>query len=438
MGSYAQRAARIRLQRNPSRPKGFRGIDKIAVLLTEHFLEAASYRKPNRIMMTTQDKFGGSSPFLQMFKDPDPLGRNDEYRDPNLDPMGSEATCGLVEGLMLREREIFYRGVGDIISHAIHVTASSPRVVVVNEINANDFEFSRTNERGLGTVLVSLPTYLDWSVENPINVKEAQNSENRPDRLIAVLQHLQFIGQLISYGLNVIILRPHKECPEGVFTRDIAFVIGKKLIRGNMVADVRKPEQETIKNAHELPDEAEIEGGNVFVDQAGDEGIVLVGVGSRTNRTAVEYLQDLLGTDFKVIPIRIKDHVLHLDCVFNPLKANNNGDGAVLYHPNAFEKPEDVELLQKIYGRMMRVVEADMGMMPTNIVSTKRNAFFVPECPSLIALLNDIYGAGNIAIVETWLDEIMKADGSGRCSILPFTQYPNQKTWPFNQQVIFE
>ncbi|MCX6778325.1 MAG: arginine deiminase family protein [Candidatus Micrarchaeota archaeon] len=287
--------------------------------------------------------------------------------------------------------------------HALLTVPFFRGVQVVDEIDASTLSVSRFHEPNCKKVVVQPPTHLDWS-GNGINSVEAANADNRPDRFVAVCEHICLIRLLVQNGTDVLIVRPRPEWPEGVYTRDISFVIGDKLIRANMAMDVRKPEQDAIKNAIVLP-EGIIEGGNVFVDSPN----VLIGVGDRTDYAAVKCLQTILGKDFQVIPLELKPGVLHLDCVFNPVHK-----GAAVIDKNAFLRESDVKTLENIYADLVELPKKEIELLATNFISMG-SLFVNTHCKNLVKSLNQLgHWTKHLAF-----GEILKADGSARCATLP-------------------
>ncbi|MBS3068027.1 hypothetical protein J4450_04955, partial [Candidatus Micrarchaeota archaeon] len=168
-----------------------------------------------------------------------------------------------------------------------------PKVKIVEVADVSKRQVNCTSEKGkLSSAIVSLPTYLDWA--EPINVAELANMGNKPNRATAVIEHIQFLLTLLSHGVELTLVKPSADTLEGVYTRDIAAVIGHKCILANMVAEPRWPEEKTITGGIIPPSEVKLEGGNVIID--GD--VVFIGVGDRTNIEAVVWLQEVVGTAF--------------------------------------------------------------------------------------------------------------------------------------------
>ena len=289
-----------------------------------------------------------------------------------------------------------------------------PKVTIVDKVDVTTFVNNCRSEYGtLTTVVVSLPTYLDWNTSSPINEAEAANQ--KPDRLEAVMQHTQLIAAYLAHGVNVVVIKPDPSRLEGVYTRDIGFVIGNKCFRANMVANARKPEQNTVEGAIVPPSEVQIEGGNVLLKD-GTDNIVFLGIGRRTNLEAVEWLQAQVGTDFEVKPIFLTPETLHIDCAFGPIHEANGRGSAGLIHPSSFVDPKQIELIEKVYGKVHVVSEVEYHRLGANISFIDPDTGILPtECPNVRSILVD----HGIEPIEMVLKAIIDAEGAGRCSTFP-------------------
>lgn len=282
------------------------------------------------------------------------------------------------------------------------------RVNLEKRANCND-------EKGkLKEAVVSLPTFLDWGT--PINVAEAANMANKPDRLEAVNEHMKLIETLLSCGVKLQVIAPSESRLEGVYTRDPAFVIGDRAFRANLVAEPRKPEHGTFIRGIVPPEEVKIEGGNVVVD--GNE--VFLGVGDRTNTAAVEWLQGILGNTFQVIPIKLIPGVLHLDCAFSPIARPNGKAGGAIIYPNAFASDKDLKLFRSIYGRIFKIGEVEYKLLGANTLALDPETRIVnPSCQTIIDMLK---GELHQNVIPVRLDQVVLAEGYARCCVMPLVR----------------
>ncbi|MBI5222969.1 hypothetical protein HY990_00960 [Candidatus Micrarchaeota archaeon] len=287
-------------------------------------------------------------------------------------------------------------------------------IQLVDSVSAGICGVNAKDERGkVRTVVVSLPAYLDWGT--PINQAEAANMDNRPNRSKAVIEHFGFIMALVSHGIEVQLLPPKENIPEGVYTRDIGFVAGKKLIHCNMGADVRKPEQEQLIGGIIPPREVMIEGGNVVLE--GD--LLFLGTGDRTNLAAVKWLQEVVGTEFEVINVPLKPGILHLDCAFGPIAKPNGHPGGALVYESAFADPASVTLLKKVYGKLHGISQTEAKLLGTNGFWINPETVFVnPRCEKVIEILNNL----GTEVIHLPMDEVVLGEGYARCSTLPLVR----------------
>ncbi|PLR76641.1 hypothetical protein CU633_14925 [Bacillus sp. V3-13] len=227
----------------------------------------------------------------------------------------------------------------------------------------------------------------------------------------ALEQHRNFLIKLEEQGVNVVLLPALKKFPEQVFTRDIGFTIGQTVFVAEMAHDVRKGEedllrewleQEEIPYYHLLGDE--IEGGDVVIDR----NTVYIGVSNRTNLAAIEHLQSLL-TNYEVIAIPFTEKYLHLDCVFNIISPEE----AIIY-PGVIEKEKE-ELLRSRYD-LIEITEDEQFTLGTNVLSIGNKKIF--SLPVNKHVNSELRKRG-YDVIEVDITEIIKSGGSFRCCTMP-------------------
>ncbi len=288
------------------------------------------------------------------------------------------------------------------------------RVGKVNAIDRLDVAAIKVHvqdEKGkLKAAVVSLPTYLDWAAG--INVAEIANMHNKPNRLNAVMEHIELLNTLLGYGVEVHLLNPSFERLEGVYARDIGMVIGDKVIEANFVSPARFPEEGSITGGLKPPKEVKIEGGNVILEGSK----VFLGIGDRTNLEALEWLRGILGNQFEVTPINLVPGVLHLDCVFSPIAKPNGTPGGAIAYSAGFKHDSDITMLRKMYGQIFEATKQEYNALGVNTFALDpKTRIVTPACPRLIGLLTEL----GQRVVPIKLDEIVKGEGYARCSIMP-------------------
>ncbi len=293
-----------------------------------------------------------------------------------------------------------------------------PKIQLVSSVDVSARKLNVACESApIQSVVVSMPTYLDWSTA--INELEKLNDHNRPDRAEAVKQHANFLRAMLQFGIEVIVIEPSRKRLEGVYTRDIGFTIGGQCFAANMVKPARRKEEKTITGGIKPPEHVKIEGGNVIVN--GD--FVFLGVGDRTNEAAVQWLQQCLGSSKQVVPLHLHAGVLHADCVFLPISSSNGQMGRALIHEAAFVNPSEVAYLQKVFGYLHPVNPNDVPMLGLNapcvgIDHGQQTRLVSAHAKGTIALLQE----WGMKVIPVNLGEIIKAEGGPRCSTMPLVQ----------------
>ena len=235
------------------------------------------------------------------------------------------------------------------------------------------------------------------------------------DRSLAISQHQIFEQTLRNAGVEVIKLRPSKDHPEQVFTRDIGFTLGNRLFISEMANPIRQGEEKVLAhwmNEHDISYKKlsthSIEGGDVIVD--GNR--VFIGISHRTCMNAVQALQSEL-PDFEILPIPFNPKYLHLDCVFNILSSKD-----ALIYPDALD-PKIVDRLSSMY-HLIEVSESEQFSMGTNVLSIGHNRVF--SLPINHDVNHQLRQHG-YQVLEVDFSEIIKSGGSFRCCSMPIVRH---------------
>ncbi|MCP3027562.1 dimethylarginine dimethylaminohydrolase family protein [Halobacillus sp. A5] len=278
--------------------------------------------------------------------------------------------------------------------------------------NSNQSKGCRNEFDALKKVLVSKPEHM--KITEIINETQKHFANENIDIELAVEQHTQFVKVLQSHNIQVEYLPTSPQLNEQVFTRDIGFCIGDQLFVSSLASDVR---QEEVKPLLDFLDKENlsftrlfgpsIEGGDVIINH----GTIYVGISGRTSMAAVEHLQKALPA-YEIVPLKLREDILHLDCVFNIVDENT-----ALIHSPALED-NDVELLKKRF-ECVEVDEEEQFQMGTNVLSIGDSLVIsLPQNHKVNQRLKD---AGFI-IIEVDLSEIIKSGGSFRCCTLPIAR----------------
>ncbi|ENH97989.1 aminohydrolase [Gracilibacillus halophilus YIM-C55.5] len=261
----------------------------------------------------------------------------------------------------------------------------------------------------LKRVIVCPPTYM--KIKQVINQTQRYYKDENIDVEIAMKEHRAFSDTLRQQGVEVIELPADETLNEQVFTRDIGVTIDDQIYTAKMGKKLRKPEVSILENllqqydwSHHPINTPSIEGGDVIV--AGD--IIWIGISTRTTYEAVDQLQHLLPQK-TVIPIPLREDILHLDCAFN-LVSEKEG----LIYPDAFGEKE-LEKLQSRY-ELIEVSDDEQFTLGTNVFSIGENKIIsLPKNQKVNAALQD----RGYHVIEVDFSEIIKSGGSFRCCTLP-------------------
>ncbi|HLT51497.1 MAG TPA: arginine deiminase family protein [Arenibacter sp.] len=244
-----------------------------------------------------------------------------------------------------------------------------------------------------------------------------------------------FATVLRKYGVQVFrpkVLGGHNQ----IFTRDIAFVIGDRLIKANILPD-REAEFEAIKYVLDRIDEGQIiyppkdvhiEGGDVMPWNE----YIFIGtysgpdysdyITARTNRAAVDFIAgkfpDKIVRSFELRKSNTdpRKNALHLDCCFQPI-----GKDMAILHKNSFLREEEYQWLFDHFGsdKVFGITEEEMYHMTSNIFSISPT---VVVSEQNFGRLNNWLRDRGFTVEEIPYAEIAKQEGLLRCSTLPLVR----------------
>ena len=242
----------------------------------------------------------------------------------------------------------------------------------------------------------------------------------------------EFLEVLEKY--HVVVLRPKNiRNLNQVFTRDISFVIGDKLIVPNIIED-RIEEIQAISfiieniadnNILKMPEDARAEGGDVmlwnnyiFIGYSEKEDFDTYKV-SRTNFEGVNFIQqqfphkEVRAFELNKSDSDAKENALHLDCCFQPVGT----DTAILYK-GGFKNQKDVDFLVNLFSEenIIFITKEEMYNMNSNVFSVSEKVIVSEK--GFTRLNNELRKKGFI-VEEINYSEIAKMEGLLRCSTMP-------------------
>jgi len=272
------------------------------------------------------------------------------------------------------------------------------------------------------------------------NIKEAYDPKSRlfiesgeyPTEEDMIPELEAFEAVFDRYGVRV--YRPDvlKDVNQ-IFSRDISFVIGDKLVVSNVIGE-REDEikgiqyildQIPVSNVLNLPEAARIEGGDVipwngklFVgySKAADFNKYKV---SRTNQEGVNFLiEHFPDWELHAFELSKSDtdpykNALHLDCCFQPI-----GNNQAIIYPGGFKNPEDARFLTEYFGsdNVIEINSAEMYQMFSNVFSISESAIVSEK--NFTRLNNELRSRG-FTVEEIPFYEISKQEGLLRCATMP-------------------
>ena len=218
-----------------------------------------------------------------------------------------------------------------------------------------------------------------------------------------------------------------------VFSRDIFFVIGDKLVIPNILKH-RREETEAVQylldeidpeNILRMPADARAEGGDVmpwnghiFVGYSKPEDFGNYEV-SRTNQEGVDFLVNQF-KEWEVHAFELnksdtdpRQNALHLDCCFQPV----GKDKAILFQ-GGFKHQRDVDFLVDFFGKenIIEIDREEMYNMNSNVFSISPTVI-VSE--NKFDRLNSVLREMGFTVEAIPYSEISKQEGLLRCSTMP-------------------
>ena len=300
------------------------------------------------------------------------------------------------------------------------------------KLNVND-EISLLKAVVLGTAKSSGPTPRPEEAYDPKSLEHIlAGTYPKEEDMISEMEAFSKVFK--KYDVKV--FRPEilDNCNQ-IFSRDIAFVIGKKLILANILPD-REKEIEAIlhvldkipvENIIRPPEAVHVEGGDVMPWN----DYIFVGtytradysewITARTNKAAVDFIaQQFPDKKVKSFELRkskvARENALHLDCCFQPL-----GKGKAILHKNGFLVEEEYQWLVDFFGRenIFEITANEMYHMFSNVFSISPDIIVSEKG---FTRLNNWLRKEGFTVEEIPYAEIAKQEGLLRCSTLPLVR----------------
>ncbi len=242
---------------------------------------------------------------------------------------------------------------------------------------------------------------------------------NKPSKENAIEQWQQ-LHHIIKDCAIVDLVTPAKGWPDMVFTANAGLVLGNDVVLSRFHHKERQGEEPYFKawfeengfTVHELPQDLPFEGaGDALFDREGRW--LWAGYGFRSELDSHPHIAQWLDTE--VVSLRLIDErFYHLDTCFCPLTR-----GYLLYYPSAFDAYSNRVIEMRIPPEKRIVVEEpDAVNFACNAVNINQTIVM----NSITASLKERLGAVGFTVLETPLNEFLKAGGAAKCLTLRVTE----------------
>jgi len=234
------------------------------------------------------------------------------------------------------------------------------------------------------------------------------------------VQQWQQLHHLLKERSQVELVSAQLGWPDMVFTANAGLVLGDTVVLSRFFHKERQGEEPYFKQwfqeqgytVYELPKDLPFEGaGDALLDREGRW--LWAGYGFRSELDSHPYLAKWL--DIEVVSLRLMDErFYHLDTCFCPL-----AEGYLLYYPPAFDAYSNRLIEMRVpEAKRIPVSEADAVNFACNAVNLDQ-AIVMNKASD--RLKEQLHSAG-FQVVETPLNEFLKAGGAAKCLTLRVTE----------------
>jgi lysine-ketoglutarate reductase/saccharopine dehydrogenase-like protein (TIGR00300 family) len=236
----------------------------------------------------------------------------------------------------------------------------------------------------------------------------------------AAMEQWRSLHRRLQEVAEVELISPRAGLPDLVFTANGGVVLGNRVVLSHFLHRERRAEEPLFGRwfrTHgfevlDLPADLPFEGaGDALVDRSC--GWLWAAYGLRSELDAHPLLAQWL--DVEVVSLRLLDQrFYHLDTCFCPLE-----DGWLLYYPPAFDAYSNHVIEQRVPAEKRIIVgETDAASFACNAINLGRRVILNQASAKLKA---DLAEAG-FTVVETPLEEFIKAGGAAKCLALRLTE----------------
>lgn len=221
---------------------------------------------------------------------------------------------------------------------------------------------------------------------------------------VARAQHREYVMALKALGCTVLELPAEPDLPDSVFVEDTAFILPELAVITRPGADSRSPETESIVQALtpltrfvRVREPATVDGGDVLV--LGKN--IYVGLSTRSNRAAIDQLNEMLG-DYGYVVTGVGLH----DCLHLKSAVTRIDDETLLINPHWVDTH---------HFKSFRWIEVDPSEpFAANCLPVKDSIIFPTSFPHTCAKLEE----ARYNVVKVDVSELAKAEGAVTCCSL--------------------
>ena len=265
-----------------------------------------------------------------------------------------------------------------------------------------------------------------YQVDYVINVwMEGNVDRSSRDRAAAQWHEL---ARVLRTHAQVELVPPTQGWPDMVFTANAGLVLGKTAVLSRFFHPERQGEEPYFKEwferqgftVHELPEDLPFEGaGDALFDREGRW--LWAGYGPRSELDSHPLIAKWLGIE--VLSLRLVDkRFYHLDTCFCPLAG-----GYLLYYPSAFDSFSNQLIERRVpAAKRFAVPEPDAVNFVCNAVNVGHKLIVNKAGPETRGWLEK----AGFEVIETPLNEFMKAGGAAKCLTLRLDEEEREDTQP--------
>ena len=233
------------------------------------------------------------------------------------------------------------------------------------------------------------------------------------DHQLAGQQWTRF-HSLLSECAEVSLMPAVSGLPDLVFTANAALVHKQTAVLSSFRCPERQPEAQHYADwlaadgfaVKTLPAGTLFEGAGDALFDRGNNGLLWLGYGFRSNAAVVRHIEESIGVPIQLL--RLCDpRFYHLDTCFCPLE-----QGFLLYYPAAFDAESNAAIETRVSpDHRFAVSEEDAIHFACNAVNIGHKVILNHASPELEQWLI----ARGFSVIQTRVSEFMKAGGSTKC-----------------------